>query len=361
MQKKFIIFLVLILCVKASAEKKPEISYVRQKIGPVYAPPVQFQNSIYFIGSSGALYSSDFDQVKVKELFKMKLRSVAEPLLNGTTLYFGDGLHEDENSNLYAYDLVQKKIKFSISIDGHVEKKPAIFGDFLIVGLGPAGIAAFNKQTGKVALEVKKIGDKNLHVDSSPIVRNGHIYFTSIYSYKAIIGMQASDGKVLWKHETSKSPKADLVIDDDYIVSLASEGGLTTEEREIPSELVVLRSKTGDLISKKELRGSNYFPQMISKNEIFIALSTGDIISVEITSGKMAVVDQYPEPFLASTFFFNDSACAISVAGRLFCYKNKKLTYKKELGEINIGKVSDVIHDRVYLPSRAGFFVLTKW
>ena len=360
MYKKLILFISISFCITANAQQKPEISAVRQKIGPVYAPPVEYKNSIYFLASSGALYSSDLMQEKVKEIFKTKLKTVAEMVLDGSTLYFGEGTHDDKKSNLYAFDLTKNKLLYSVPVAGHIEKRPAVSGELLIVGLGPGGIAALNRQTGKIVWQMTAIEGKSLHIDSVPIIQGEKVYLGSIYEYKAILCLNLNDGKVIWKYEMGKSPKSDLILSQNKIISLASDGNLGMQERQIPSDLIVLDTKTGQLISKKELRGSNYFPQLILQDSAFVALSTGDIISVDLKNGKVSVVDQYPEPFLTSTFALQGKACAMSVLGRLFCYKDNKLVDKKELGEINMGKVSSLIQGRIYIPSRAGFVILPQ-
>jgi outer membrane protein assembly factor BamB len=344
----------------AKSEKKVDPSPLRKRIGPVYSPPVALKDNLYFLGSSGALYESNLDQTVAKEIYKTSRRTVAEILLEGTTLYFGDGMHEDKRSTLYAFDLKAKKLLFKVSVDGHIEKKPAIKGDLLITGLGPGGLTAFDKHSGKIIWNMRTADGKALHIDSSPVIRGNDLFVGSIYDQKMILCVRLNDGKIIWKYETAKSPKSDLLLSNDKIVSLTSDGKIDSEDREVPSDLIVLEADTGKLVFKKPLRGSNYFPQLISNDKAFVSLSTGDIIDVDLKNGNINPVDQYPEPFMASTFQFQNQNCAVSLMGRLFCYKGGKLSYKRELGEINIGKVASEINHRIYLPSRAGFAVLSK-
>jgi hypothetical protein len=360
MLKKIIALLPILFSLNSYADKGPNISKIRQLVGPVYAPPIEYQNALYFLGSSGALFTSNYSQTKVKELFKTKLRSVAEIELDGSIAFFGDGLHEDKKAQIYAYDLSKQKLIFKVPVPGHIEKKSTIWRNLLIVGLGPGGIVAIDKQNGKIVWKLDNILGKKLHVDSNPVIENDRIYVGSIYDYKAILCIQPKTGEVLWHTETEMSPKSDLLFTNNQILALTSNGDLATVEREVPSELLLINATDGKLKIKKTLRGSNYFPQLVLPNEVLMALSTGDIVSFDFKGGKISVVDQYPEPFLSSPFSWANKSCATSVMGRMFCYKDKKIVDKKELGEMVIGKVSSPIGGHIYLPTRSGYAIITQ-
>ncbi len=336
---------------------KPKIQKERQDIGPVYTSPLKYKGRMIFLASTGSLYESTFEQKNLKSLFRSKLPTVAQPVINGDIVYFGDGLHDDKESNLYAFDLKKNSLVFSVSVPGHIEKAVKIVGEKILTGLGPAGIGAFDLVTGKILWHVKEYKEKKLHVDSEPILDGDKFYIGSIYEHKAIMAFQVADGSVVWNVPVEKSPKMDLVLEKNKLIGLSTEAGLMEEKRDVPSDFLVV-DKTGKLLIQKELRGANFFPQLVKKNTAFLSLMTGDLISIDLDNGKVTVVDQYPEPFIATTFSSGGANCAVSFMGRLACYKNGKSFLKKDLGDQVIGRIGSELAGKIYLPTRVGYHIL---
>lgn len=334
-----------------------KISKERQDIGPVYSSPLKYRGRMIFLASSGSLYESTFDQKNLKSLFRAKLPTIAQPLIHGDIIYFGDGLHDDKDSTLYAFDLRQNKLKFSQNVNGHIEKSVRIAGEKIIVPLGPGGVGAFDLTTGKPYWITKSYEGKSLHVDSDPVIDGEKFYIGSIYDHKAVMALKISDGSVVWSASTEKSPKMDLMLVKNKLVGLSTEAGLMAEKRDVPSDFLVVDTN-GKLLLQKELRGANFFPQLVRDNAAFISLMTGDLISVNLENGAVMIVDQYPEPFIATTFFTGKGNCAVSFMGRLTCYRKSKSTLKKDLGEQVIGRIGPELAGRIYLPTRAGYHIL---
>ncbi|OQW46093.1 MAG: hypothetical protein A4S09_16800 [Proteobacteria bacterium SG_bin7] len=350
-------FLAILISLGLAESPAPKIQKERQEIGPVYAAPLKYKGHMIFLASTGGLYESTFEQKNLKSLFRSKLPTVAQPVIYGDIVYFGDGLHDNTESNLYAYDLKKNKLVFSVSVSGHIEKAVKIVDEKIITGLGPAGVAAFDMKTGKTLWHTKEYNGKKLHVDSEPIIDGDKFYIGSIYEHKAIIALNVADGSVIWNVPLEKSPKMDLVLEKRKLVGLSTEAGLMEEKRDVPSDFFVV-DKSGKLLIQKELRGANFFPQLIKKNAAFVSLMTGDVISIDLDSGKVTVIDQYPEPFIATTFTNGGANCAVSFMGRLACYKNGKSFLKKDLGEQVIGRISPDMAGKVYLPTRVGYYIL---
>ncbi len=335
-----------------------KIQKERQDIGPVYASPLKYKGRIVFLSSTGGLYESTFEQKKLKLLYQAKLSTIAQLVLHGDVVYFGDGLHEDKESNLYGFDLKKSKLVFAVTVPGHIEKAVRIVGDKIITGLGPAGVGAFDLSTGKSIWHLKTHTEKNIHVDSEPIVDGDKFYVGAIYDHKAVLAVKISDGSVMWSADLEKSPKMDLILYKNKIIGLSTEAGLMAEKRDVPADFFIVDKDSGKLLLQKELRGANFFPQLIKDNAAFVSLMTGDLISIDLEKGAVTVIDQYPEPFIATTFSSSKGLCAVSFMGRLACYKNKKSMLKKDLGEQVIGRIGPELAGKFYLPTRAGYYIL---
>jgi outer membrane protein assembly factor BamB len=346
---------VLLISFQLNAESKPRIDEWRIKVGPVYAPPAEYKDSLYFLGSTGGLFKIDKEFGNFKDLFKTNLKTVSGILLDQGILYFGEGLHDDKKSDFYAFDIEKSKLLFKTAVKGHVEKKPVLVGNLVITGIGPGGLIAIDKKSGEIKWTLDSVEGKKLHIDSTPLVSGDKIFVGAIYDYKGVLSVEAATGKVLWATATDKSVKTDLRFAGDKIVTFATEANFTNEKRDIPSDFLVFDSKSGKKLVSKELRGSNLFPQLISGNEVFTSLSTGDVITIDLKKGDVKVIDQVPEPFLASTFKRAGQNCAVSVMGRAFCYKGKKKMSSENLNENVLGWIDSAPKGSIFLPTRVGY------
>lgn len=130
-----------------------------------------------------------------------------------------------------------------------------------------------------------------------------------------------------------------------------------------PSRFFIVNLEEKKLHKEVELRGFNFYsPQRISKNEVFVSISTGDIISISLETGKINYISEFPEPFISNTFIHENQYCTLGVMGMLLCFKKTKgsygITLEKRYFETPIGRIGEAIEGKLYVPSRLGFFNL---
>jgi outer membrane protein assembly factor BamB len=327
----------------------------RLQVGPVYNSPVMYGDNLYFISSTGSLFTANADLKKVTKIFDLKQNSVSGLLIDGDMAYFGDGLHANELSNFYAYDLKLKKLKYSVKMDGHLEKTPIKWKNTILVSIGPAGLVSLDVDTGKILWSLNKVNKKELHIDSTPLIIDDKVFIGSIYKNKKIISLDPENGKIIWTKDLDMSPKSDLIYFENKIISVSTEGDLTSSERMIPAELVILNTKDGELFFKSKLRGANFFPQLIYNDKLILSLTTGDFLSFNFKNKTITPIDQIAEPFLSSPFIKKNDLCVASVMGRIFCYsKDYKKIDSFNTNEVIIGNINKV-EDSFYLPTRIGY------
>ena len=193
----------VIFALNLNAEEKK----LRVKIGPTVNAPVKYGDSIIFLSTSGVLYKSKNDFTKLEKIFSAKQSTVSDIIIDQDIAFFGEGLHDTENANLYAFDLKTKKLRNSILLNGHIQRPLTIDKDTIYVGHGPGGISALDKKTLKSKWNLKTISKKKLHVDSSPLVIGDDLCFNSIYELKAFICINKATQKTSFIKEFKESPK----------------------------------------------------------------------------------------------------------------------------------------------------------
>jgi len=343
---------------KVPVLRKPDL---RSKIGSVFSAPVSVGGKLYFVSTSGVLIESDSELKVVKPLFEGKRPSLGGLALSEGRLIWGDGLHSDQNSTLFVFDLKTKKIIKSLAVKGHIERVPLILADRIVVPLGFGGIAAYDSKSFSELWRVEKHANQQLHVDSNPVPYGSEICVTTLYQLKGILCFDQKTGKETRFSELKRDPKSEIVISGDLLVGFSTEGNLLEPKFDVPSDFFVYDLKSSKMKFIKELRGFNLFAPSVQGTEAFITLSTGDFILMDLETQKITFLGEYPEPFINSAFRMGDQYCGVGIGGKFSCYLKTKggapaLSKDSRLMETVIGKVSQ-IGAKVYLPTRIGYSI----
>lgn len=351
------IFVLLLLMSSAYAKKQD----TRSLIGPTVHAPIKIGKNLFFLSTTGALYKSDSKLKTVKLLGKTKQVSVSPLSHDGNFLYFGDGLHEAQKSTLYKFDLKQNKIVKELPVKGHIQRKISISKESIFVGMGIGGLSAYDKDL-KLKWNISKVHGKKLHIDSNPIIYKDLVCVASVYTYKAIICVDKSSGKLKKTYSFKESPKSELGISGKLLYGFTTEADMMKSKFDIKSNLYVINLEDNKLIKKVELRGYNFFTApIVDKNRILVNLSTGDILVIDLMSGKIEFVGVFPEPFVSTPFVLNNHFCAIGIMGKLQCFEKGKnqyhITKDKRLFESPVGTIR-VIDKKAFIPSRMGYFIV---
>ena len=366
---KFILcMLVIFLSTQVTASTKSDvIQENRVKIGPITTSPVSYNNKIYFLANTGVLFKSNYDQSVIQNIFKTNKSTFSGLTLHKEFVYFGEGLHKDNQSYLFAYNLKTQKLAFKQVFDGHIERRPLYYKDIIYVGHGPGGISAYSTKTKKILWTQKKTTDGLLHVDATPIPfeRNGRleVCVPSIYKFKGLACLDAKTGDILHTQKLLLSPKSETRLVNGYMIGYATKGTMNDNEFKTPSRFYIYNLKEKKLVKDIVLRGYNFYPPIIEEgSKVFVTLSTGDLITINLTDGKIGYVSEFPEPFISTPFKIKDELCAIGIMGKLLCFKKTKSGYsmskEKRYYETPIGNIEKEINKKLYIPSRMGYFHL---
>jgi outer membrane protein assembly factor BamB len=256
---KMIMLIFLMIQVTMAANLPELIQENRVKIGPTVNPPIEFQGKLYFLANSGVLFESNYDLSEIKNLFETELASFSPITLHEGVLYFGEGLHEHKKANLYAYDLKEKKLKFKMKLEGHIERAISIVDGIAYLGFGPGGIGAIDLSQQKIIWQKKEIKAGVLHVDSNIIVYQKNICATSVYNYKGVFCLNAADGSELFNVSLRLSPKSEITLDGELLYGFSTEATMNDMNWKTPTSFYVVNLVKKNIQMEIELRGYNFF------------------------------------------------------------------------------------------------------
>lgn len=343
---------------KKNKEKTFKSLNASAQVGAIYRAPIKYRDNLYFLASSGTLYKSDSKFKKLTSLFQTTKKTISALERDNNILYFGDGLHHDEISFLYAYDMKKNKLLFQKKIKGHIEKKPIIYKDKVIFSSGRGGLIALNKKTGESIWKLSRNLTKALHIDSTPVIVKDKMFFTSIYENKGLYSAEPKSGKILSFYPSKEDIKNDLLVFGKYIISFETKALIDSKDRNISTLMRVFDTQKKKFIKDLKLRGHNFFIQKTDNDFVNIALSSGDIVRVSIPELKTTYLNLYPEPFMSSSFKYNKLDCFFSTLGRFSCYDSKG-SKKKESRDILRAAFGDiaVVDGSIYIPTKSGYLL----
>jgi outer membrane protein assembly factor BamB len=358
---KILVMILLTYMSFAFAAKKGQT--LRSKIGPTFNSPTEHNGSLYFLATTGVLYKSNYKIDSVEKLFVGKHSTVADIVIHNDKIYFGEGLHTTTTATLYEFDIKTKKITNKITLPGHLEKKVLIINETLYISSGPGGFHAIDIKTFKKKWSVTKVGKKILHVDSTPINYKDNVCFSSIYTYRAIVCVNAISGKYDFSIVLKRAPKGDISLYKNYLYGFATEANMKNANFKVKSTFYSIDLDKKKIQAKKELRGYNLFaPMQMEDEKVMVNISTGDMLYMNIKTGGIGYIADFPEPFVSSPFKMGKSLCSIGIMGKLVCFEEKKkkfiMSKDKRYFETVVGTVGKAINGKIYLPSRTGFLII---
>jgi len=332
---------------------------LRSKIGPTVRLPILYDDKFIFLTGGGVLVETDKEFKSSEILYKTEKPTVSPITQYEDILIFGEGLHDHKKSKIYFYNIKKRSLVKSLPISGHIQRNSTVNGDTLYVGAGYGGLVAIDLKKLQIKWEITQYNKKELHVDSNPIVYKDKVCFTSIYEYKAILCANKS-GKISKNYKRELNPKGELVLLSGMLVSMSTDADMMKLKFDYPSKLAIIDLNKDLIVHDIKLRGFNFFkPLIMNDSELMYNISTGDMISINIKSGKIGYIGEFPEPFVSTPFKRSNSYCSIGLMGKLICKEKGAdqyvITKEKRFFESPVGEVGTV-GGVLLSSSRVGYF-----
>ncbi len=208
-----------------------------------FAPTV-FKNMVYIGSIDGHMYALDDKTGALKWKFASEqLKSITtHPLMYNDIVLFGS-----RDGYMYALDWKTGKTKWSFRADN-----------------------ANNK-----ALRSVWSGQKSNYIESSPLIRNGILYFGSFNG--KIYGINAQSGKRIWEYQTGGSVLSSPAISGNLLV-IGSEDAYVYALR-LSDKKLVWKTKTGGAIdATPAIKDTNVIINTLNDKLYALSLSTGKIL-----------------------------------------------------------------------------------
>jgi len=267
--------------------------------GPIHSSPAVFKGVVYFGSFDGHYYALDAKSGEEKWKFKtggekwlgekgyfgMQPASMymedpwqyflSSPILDlnekDLTLYFGSS-----DGNLYALDAKDGKLKWKFKTGNLVHSTPALYNGKVYVGSWDAYLYAVDANTGKEVWKFKTGEQPGMSgIQASPTIDNGKVYFGARDAY--FYALDAETGSLAWKYFADNSWILTTAGAKDGVVYLGTSDSFL---------FLALDGNTGEEKFRVKTNGYIYSSPALVGNTAFIGDFTGQVFSIDLSSGK---------------------------------------------------------------------------
>lgn len=243
------------------------------------------------------------------------------PVVEAGRVYCGEGLHENEDSRLFCLDLNTGKTLWTLKTRGHVEASPTLEGGRLYVSAGGDGFYCLEAASGKVIWH-------NLcgHTDCSAALGEGKVFVGTAYGDNAVLALQATTGKLLWKQSQPLPCWGHPALSPDgrWLVAGLGNGTFGADDPHPAGAVVAFDPATGKPRWRRKLPDSVNTSLVIEGQEILVGCKDGRLYCLDLASGRPRWSAHCGKPVLASPLVLPQQVVQAGGDGRLYALDRSK-------------------------------------
>ncbi|HIE29681.1 TPA: hypothetical protein EYP66_20620 [Candidatus Poribacteria bacterium] len=283
--------------------------------------PAVVKNRIYVgsaeasvFSSRGNVYCIDAKNAKIIWKFPTEKQIFSSPSIAYGKVYIGEGLHYDVGCKLYCIDKNTGKLVWEHQTKSHVESSPYVADGKVFVGAGDDGVYCLDAETGEI-----KWRYEGVHVDGSPAVWLGGVYFGTAYGEFAVYCLDAETGEKLWKTKMDYNVWGSPSIASSKVYFGLGHSTFVEESEEPAGGVVCLNARTGEKEWFYDVKDTVLSAISIAKDKVVFGAYDGNVYAISADSSKLQWKTEVDSPVLSSVAVVGDDVYAASKEGYIYC------------------------------------------
>lgn len=285
------------------------------------------EHSVFRAG--GRVLCLDAASGKLKWQFRTRFPVFSSPAVAGGRIFVGEGYHQDSGCQLYCLEAATGKELWTFRAGSHVESSPHVDRDRVYFGAGDDGLHCLDAGTGKPVWHFP--GE---HIDISPLVASGLVFFGTGYGKSAVLCLSARNGKLRWRTPADLpvwgSP---LLIGNRLYVGLGRGNFIESDPRPAGGVLC-LAAATGKKLWQRQLPDAVLTAISHGGGKLLAGCRDGHLYSLDPARGQVLWRCAAGGPVVASPLVGKERAIAVSATGRLVAVS---LDSGEKLAEVDVG------------------------
>ena len=219
----------------------------------------------------------------------------SSPVISKGRVYCGEGLHEDNDCQLYCLDAQSGKTVFTIKTHGHVEASPTLVGDKLLFSAGGEGFYCAQAQTGQVIWRTA-CG----HSDSSAAVAGGRVYIGTAYGDNAVVCLDLESGRKLWSLAQDLPVWGHAAVAGETVFVGLGNGTFGTSDAHPRGAALAVRASDGQLLWRRDLPDSVNTSLVLNQERVLLGCRDGFAYCLDQRDGRILWKAACGAPLLSS-------------------------------------------------------------
>jgi outer membrane protein assembly factor BamB len=245
------------------------------------------------------------------------------PLIHDGVVYFGEGMHTDQNCRMFAVELENKKQRWAFSTSSHTEGTPLLLKDRLYFSAGDDGVYATDLQ-GHVLFHHpgQLLGQ---HIDTSVTHANGSLYFGSGYHTTEAVCVEAQSGAPRWTTPLTYRSFGQPLVQGNRVYLGTGTGNLTDDLSNEPEpthprettpagQVVCLNATTGKEVWHVDLPRSVHASMAVDGRAVYAACRDGRLYAFDRFDGTKLWSVDYGQPLNTGVTLASYTEAKLSVA-----------------------------------------------
>ena len=318
--------------------------------------PAVVKNRIYVgsaaasvFSSSGNIYCIDAKDGKRIWKFPTEKQVFSSPSVAYGKVYVGEGLHYDFDCKLYCIDMGSGELLWSHPTTSHVESSPYITDGKVFFGAGEDGVYCLDAETGDVQWH-----KEGIHVDGSPAVWFGAVYFGTAYGEGAMYCLDAETGEELWRTPTNYHVWGSPSIAGGKVYFGIGSSTFVEESEETGGGVICLDARTGKEKWFYDVKDTVLSAVSIAGDKAVFGAYDRYVHAISASSGDFIWKTEVGSPVLSSVAVAGDSVYAAPKEGNVYCLGldkgNEKWKYDtSDVADAEILSSPAIANGRLYI------------
>lgn len=283
--------------------------------------PAVIKNRIYVgsaaasvFSSSGNIYCIGAKKAKIIWKFPTEKQVFSSPSVAYGKVYVGEGLHHDYDCNLYCIDKGSGELLWLHKTTSHVESSPFVVDGKVFFGAGDDGVYCLDAESGDVIWH-----REGIHVDGSPAVWFGAVYFGTAYGESVVYCLDAETGNELWKTPTDYHVWGSPAIAKGKVYFGIGSSTFAEESEETGGGVICLDARTGEQKWFYDVKDTVLSAVSIAKGKVVFGAYDGFVHAISADSGELKWKREVGSPILSSTAVVRNNVYAAPKEGYIYC------------------------------------------
>lgn len=280
----------------------------RVYVSAAHVAPLKLFGAIYCLDRTTGKRIWTFNRDgKMKQVF-------SSPIFDAGRLYVGEGLHEDSECGLYCLDADTGSEIWRFAAKSHVESSPRVVDGHVYFGAGDDGVYCVDAATGDLRWNFPGV-----HVDATAAIVGNRLYASSAYGNPQMFCLDTATGRPRWRTPSDVSVFGSPAVVDNQVFFGVGNGKLTRSFPNPAGALICLDAATGEKLWRYDVADAVLGAPAVAGDNVYFGSRDGHCYCLHRPDGSLKWKKDLASPIVAAPAISGNHLFTVTFGGALHC------------------------------------------